>query len=116
MSLFVRNDEDNTYEAEIGGIRFVCQEPNPEYESASKDLADAYEEKLLEIVKFMMDDITDIFGNMSADELTEALGTPEIDLDRNIISYSEQTLDDSHVIDVEYSGIFEDLYEVIIDG
>lgn len=32
--------------------------------------------------------------------------------------YSEllQTLDDIHIIDVEFGGIFEEFYEVMIDG
>ena len=116
MRLFVHNEDENDYEAEIGGIRFVCQEMKLAYEAAAADLAVAYKKKLPQIIAFMLDDITEIFGDISADALKDALGTPEIDLDRNTISYFEQTLDDSHIIEVAYGGAFEDLYEVIIDG
>lgn len=116
MSLFVHNEEGDNYEAEINGVRFICQEVTPEYETTATALAEVYKKKLPQIVAFMLDDITAILGDISADALTEALGTPEIDLDRSIISYLEQTLDDSHIIDVEYGDNFEELYEVIIDG
>lgn len=39
-----------------------------------------------------------------------------INLDNNRLSYLEQTLDDIHIIDVEFDGIFEKLYYVSIDG
>lgn len=116
MSLFVHNEEDGAYEAVIKGIRFTCEEVSAELEAASAALADAYKEKLPQIADFMLGDIVEVFGDMSADALISALGTPEIDLDRSAISYFNQALDDSHIIEVEYGGVFDELYEVIIDG
>ena len=41
---------------------------------------------------------------------------PPIDLDNDIITYTEHTLDDIHVIDVEFRGIFDEILETRIDG
>lgn len=116
MSLFLFDEDQNVYSAKIDGVELVCEEATPEFEKAAPVLAQAYKDKLPEIVAFMMDDITDIFGDMTEDQLTDALGVPQIDLDREVITYFEHTLDDSHVIDVEYGGLLDEFYEVSIDG
>lgn len=116
MSLFIYNEEENNYMAEINGIQFVCEEADPELEKTALALADAYKEKLPEIIAFMLDDITDVYGEMQPDELAEALGTPQIDLDIKLITYLEHTLDDCHIIDIEYGGLLEEFYGVSIDG
>ena len=54
----------------------------------------------------------EILKAMTATEL----GTPMIDLDREVITYLEQSLDDIHIIDVEYGGLLDEFYEVAIDG
>ena len=116
MSLFVFDEEESLYSAKIDGVELVCEEVTPEFEKAAPALARAYHEKLPQIVAFMLDDIAEVFGDMTADGLTEALGVPQIDLDREVISYLEHTLDDCHIIDVEYGGLFDEFYEVSIDG
>lgn len=57
-----------------------------------------------------------MFGDISEEDLAEALGTPLIDLDREVVTYLEQTLDDIHIIDVEYGGFLNEFYKVAIDG
>ena len=58
-----------------------------------------------------------MYGNDLGRRLfAEALGTPLIDLDREVVTYLEQTLDDIHIIDVEYGGLLNEFYEVAIDG
>ena len=116
MGLFVFDEEEGLYSAKINGVELVCEEVTPEFEKAAPALALAYHEKLPQIVAFMLDDITDVFGNITADGLTDALGTPQIDLDREVISYLEHTLDDCHIIDVEYGGLFDEFFGVSIDG
>lgn len=116
MGLFVFDEEESVYSAKIDGVEFVCEKATPEFENAAPTLAQAYQEKLPQIVAFMMDDITDMFGDITADELTDALGVPQIDLDREMITYFEHTLDDSHIIDIEYGGLLDEFYGVSIDG
>lgn len=111
-----RYSEENGYEAEMNGILFVCEEPDPELEETAHTLAGAYWEKLPQIIAFMLDDITNVYGDISADELADALGVPEIDLDMETISWLEHTLDDCHIIEVEFGGALDEFYGVNIDG
>ena len=116
MGRFTYHEEEENYIAEINGIQFVCEDVMPEFEETALALADVYQEKLPEIAAFLLDDMEEMFGDISVEELTEALGMPQIDLDREVISYLEHTLDDCHIIDVEYGGVLEEFYEAVIDG
>lgn len=73
-------------------------------------------EKLPQIVEFMLKDITDMFGNILTEEWKGALGMPQIDLNQEIITYLEHTLDDYHMIDVEYGGQLDECYMVSVVG
>ena len=103
-------------EAEIHGIRFVCDEIDANKEMKAFQLANFYRKKLKVFVTDMMDEITSFYGEMSEEDVINALGMPTIDLDNDMITYTEQTLDDVHVIDVEFSGVFDEILEVRIDG
>ena len=116
MSLFTQKAGENEYTAVIEGIEFICETVKPEFEETALALAKAYQEKLPRIVAHLLDEVTATFGAISADELEDALGTPQIDLDRGTLSYLDHTLDDAHIIEIEYSGLFDELYDVTIDG
>ena len=64
----------------------------------------------------MLSDIEEMFEINDVEIIRNSLGNPLIDLDNNRLSYLEQTLDDIHIIDVEFDGIFENFYEASIDG
>ncbi len=64
----------------------------------------------------MLSDIEEMFEINDVEIIRNSLGNPLIALDNNRLSYLEQTLDDIHIIDVEFDGIFENFYEVSIDG
>ena len=55
-------------------------------------------------------------SDLSAGQLMAALGKPQIDLDRNVITYLEHTLDDVHIFEVEFQGMLEEFLYVSIDG
>lgn len=116
MSIFKYNERYKAYVAELNGVRFCCMEEKEGYERQAQMLADAYEEKIHDIISFIIDEVCSMFGDVTKDELTDALGTPLIDLDREVISYLEQSLDDVHIIDVEFSGLLDEFYEIVIDG
>lgn len=116
MGLFVFDEEENLHTAKMNGIEFICEEATPELEKAVPALAEAYQEKLPRLAAFIMKDIAEFFGEMTEDELTDALGTPQIDLDRETVTYLDHTLDDTHIIEVEYGGLLDEFYEVSIDG
>ena len=64
----------------------------------------------------MLSDIKEMFGINDVDVIKKSLGNAIIDLDNNRLSYPKQTLDDVHIIDVEFDGVFEKFYYVSIDG
>ena len=106
---------------ELNGIIFCCEEEKDEYEAEAQNLSKAHYDKLSDIVEFMLHDrLLDFYGNnireLNIDFVKENLGVPMIDLDMHQIIYCEQTLDDMHVIDVEYGEDFNDLLYCSVDG
>ena len=115
-SIFTFDEKDKQHKAVINNITFVCNEIKPEYEQYAKDLANNYDKKILDIIKYMLSDIEEMFGINDVENIKNSLGNALIDLDNNRLSYLEQTLDDMHIIDMEFDGIFEKFYYVSIDG
>ena len=115
-SPFKYSEKFKILEAEIHGIRFVCDEIDVDKEMKAFELAYFYRKKLKVFVNGMMDEIVSFYGEMSKEDVIKSLGIPTIDLDNDIITYTEHTLDDIHVIDVEFRGIFDEILETRIDG
>ena len=114
--IFSFDEKNKQYKAIINNITFVCKDVKPEYEQYAKDLANNYDKKILDIIQYMLFDIEKMFGINNVEIIKNSLGNALIDLDNNRLSYLEQTLDDMHIIDVEFDGIFEKFYDVSIDG
>ena len=115
-SIFTFDEKNKQYKAIINNITFVCKEIKAEYEQYAKDLANNYDKKILDIIQYMLSDIEEMFGINDVEIIKNSLGKSLIDLDNNRLSYLEQTLDDMHIIDVEFDGIFEKFYDISIDG
>ena len=114
--MFVPN-EYNEYETEISGIKFVCETPDEILEETAAELAEIYPGKLKDIAGFMIDEgISDCFGELTAEKIISSLGKPVIDLERFLITYPEQTLDDIHIIELEYDGLLDEFLYFSIDG
>ena len=111
-----RYDEKKKLIAEINGIKFTCNELKQEYEELAIKISKVYANKFPNLIEYIIDDINDMFGKISKEELMNSLGTPLIDLDTETITYLEQTLDDIHIIEVEFSGILDEFHEICIDG
>lgn len=116
QSIFIHDDKYDEFYAELNGIKFVCEKVEDNYEQLAKDLSDTYESKISGIVNFILPDINEIFGVSDTSIIQKALGKPQIDLDKSMIVYCEQTLDDVHIISVEFDGLFTDFYLTSIDG
>lgn len=104
------------YAVQLNGVLFECEEVEAGYEESAKCLADNYEAKLTKIAEFMLPDLTQIYGDMSSETLINALGMPLINLDRETLTYLEHTLDDEHIIELEFNGILEEFFYLSIDG
>ncbi|MDE6454670.1 MAG: hypothetical protein K2L38_01880 [Dysosmobacter sp.] len=116
--MFKYSEEDGAYLAELSGVEFICEEPSGELEEQARELADLYEDRLIALAEFILEEMeTDglDFGPLTASGLIEALGKPQIDLDQSVLRYLEQTLDD-HIFEVEFEGDLEEFLVFSIDG
>ncbi|HIW86198.1 MAG TPA: hypothetical protein IAA48_06840 [Candidatus Eubacterium faecipullorum] len=114
--VFTFDEKNRAYTAVYRGITFVCTAVKSGYAQYAKELADHYDEKLSAIIRFMLPDIEEMYGIHDMEIIKAALGNAFIDLDNQTLSYLEHTLDDVHIIDVEFDGVFETFYSVAIDG
>lgn len=114
--MFKYDEENAVYLAELNGIEFVCEEPSEELEELAEELAECYKERLPEIAAYILTELEQVFADLTAEKLTAALGKPQIDLDSCVITYLEQTLDESHIFDVEFDGALEEFLEFSMDG
>lgn len=60
-----------------------------------KTISEKYHEHLNLIVEFMRPDLTEVFGELSSDEIKEKLGRPVINYDNGQVNYFEQSFDDT---------------------
>lgn len=114
--MFSFDEELGAYAAELNGVEFVCDEPQDSYEEEARKLSKLYAEKLPEIIAFMLPGLQQFFGKVDPDELPRLLGKPTIDLGTFQMMYMEQTLDDTHIIELEYGDDFEEFSCFNIDG
>lgn len=89
--------------------------------SYAKEIINAYSNNERKIAEYMIKDnnFTSFYPNISLDVLINSLKEPEIRiLDNNsgVLSYCNHTLDNEHVISLEFKGLFEELYYLSIDG
>lgn len=115
-SPFSYDEKYNVYIAEINKVKFECVKLDMNVEMRAFELANWYHKKLKNIVKGMINEVTSFYGDMSEEDLMNSLGKPTINLDNELMTYTEHTLDDIHVIDVEFDGNFDEILEVSIDG
>ena len=116
--MFHYSEESGAYVAELNEVEFICEEPSGELEAAAQRLAEVYRDRLPALAEFILEEMeTDglDFGPLTASQLMEALGKPQIDLDTDVIHYLEQTLDD-HIFDVEFEGNLEEFLIFTLDG
>ncbi len=110
-------NEDGQFEAKLNGITFVCENVEESYEDTAEEIADAYSQRLDDIIAFMLDEgFEDCFGELSPEEIREGLGAPIVDLDNSTVTYPDHTFDDEHIISFEFDGILEEFYYFEVDG
>ena len=115
--MFSYNDEYEMNIAEINDVIIACEEVEDSYEELAQETAEKYSQKLDEIVQFMIDEgICEYFGEVSADEIKSSLGKPLIDIENQLVQYLEHTLDETHIIEIEYDDDFEEFLCMNIDG
>ena len=79
--------------------------------------AQNYAAHLDKIVKFMLPDLKDVYGKVTAKDVKAKLGKPRIDLGRYLVTYLEQTFDSEHIFEFEFmDDEFDELENFVIDG
>ena len=68
MSIFKYDDRHKALIAEINGVRFCCEEEKDGYASQAQELADVYEDKVPNIVAFILDEVCSMFGDISEED------------------------------------------------
>lgn len=120
---FVFREEHDIYQAVIAGIKIVInkrQMSDDTLSLASKVLAE-YPRKADEIAKYIANDdgIMTIYGKFSVNEMRKKLREPEIliiDKFGGKLTYLNHELDDFHIIDIEFSDVLEEFFDLNIDG
>ena len=114
--MFKFDEERDEYVAELNGVEFVCDEPEDGFEEEAQKLSKLYFEKLPEILEFMLPELQQIYGNIDKAKLPQLLGKPTINLTTYQIMFMEQTLDGTHIIELEHDDDFAGFECFSIDG
>ena len=115
---FSFNEEMEMFVCEYKGLMFsIDHEPDEKECNKVRILAENYISHLNEIVKFMLPDLKEIYGNVTAKTAISKLGRPVIEFMSGRVVYLEQTFDGDHIFEFEFMGDeFEDLENFSIDG
>lgn len=115
--MFEFNEESELFEVELQGVRVVCDELFDGCEESAKELAACYDKKLPEIAAYMLsEDIEAYYGKLSVETIVANLKTPQIDVGRCLLTYLEHTLDDMHIIEIEFDGVMDEFLSMSING
>lgn len=114
--MFEYDEKYEEFSAETDGVKFVCDEVEEGFEELAVRLAECYRNRLAAIADFMLPDIIGMYGEMTREDLIGKLGKPTIDLGINMLFYLEHTLDNSHMIEMEFEGAFENFFCLAING
>ena len=109
-------EENELYEAVINGISFICSDLYEGCEEEAENIAKVYEDKKKDMAVFMIQNgLVDLFGLQTAESALAKLGEPQVDLDLGMVTFPDQTFDDTHSIAVEYDGYLDEFTEVMLD-
>lgn len=112
-------DEDlEVYTFETDGIMFGWEEePEGDYETVAKEVAEKYRLHLPQIIEFILPDLIDVYGDIESSEVEAKLGMPLIYIEEGVVTYLEQEFDDIHMFSFEYlDDEFHELQYFCIDG
>jgi len=112
------DEQMEMFVCEYKGLMFsVDHEPDEQACDKVRILAENYISHLNEIVKFMLPDLKEIYGNVTVKTAAGKLGKPVIEFLNGRVVYLEQTFDGDHIFEFEFmDDEFEDLDNFSIDG
>ena len=104
------------YIIESEKIIFGTNFPDEEKFNQVPILLEAYYIHQEKIYTMIYDEIKYYFGGVLREEIFALLGNPLIDLDKRTISYLDNKLDESHIVELEFGGFIDKIYQVNVDG
>jgi len=117
---FINNSKSNKSELNIitsNGITFIVKDVSKETKDRASKIAKIYPKKVKDIAAYMIKQgIFESYEEMPIKDLIDKLGSPTIDLNTQQISYTEHSLDDEHILSLEYNGDLERFSYFSIDG
>ena len=82
-----------------------------------KALAKNYKDNLARIIDFILPDLREMYGAISKEDVKNNLGKPIIDYNQETVTYCDQSFDDCHIFEFEFSNnTFEKLEHFSVDG
>lgn len=122
--LFLYDEKQKEYFAEIDGIRYTIDDkPSEEEIQYALSLAKSYKDKISEIIKFIFTNerFIDFYGefDLTQNDILEKLNKPIIRIineNSGTVTYCNHTLDNTHIISFEFIGKFEKMAYLCIDG
>ncbi len=112
------DNELDIYTLELEEIIFSWEEePEGDFVTQAKKVANNYKNNLSKIIEFIHTDIQEMYGDISIDDIKEKLGKPIIDINNGQVTYCEQTFDNIHIFLFEFLDEgFNEIQYFIIDG
>jgi len=106
------------YTISYEGIQFCWDEkPTDANLDTAKLLAVNYHKNIDTIVTFIYNEIRDLYGDITIDDVKSRIGMPIIEPERDAVTYCEQTFDDTHIFSFTFwDDEFKDLHYFAIDG
>ena len=109
-------EENELYEAVLNGISFICSDLYEGCEEEAENISKVYADKEKEMAVYMnQNGLVELFGLQTAESALAKLGKPQVDLDLGMVTFPNQTFDDTHTIAVAYDGYLDEFTDVLID-
>lgn len=115
--------EDGIYwmETEDLGLELTESQMNEANLAFAGEVVEAYPDRAEALAAWLAadKDLAPLLGSPDAGTIEEKLGRPVIRIDQGRIgrlSFLEQTLDEGHILDVEFGGVLEEFWNAGLDG
>ena len=115
---FFFDEKMGMFVCECKGLLFsVDHEPDEKAGSTVRMLAENYHSHLNKIIRFMLPDLKEIYGKVTAKTAVNKLGRPVIEFESGRVMYLEHSFDEEHIFEFEFlDEEFEELVNFNIDG
>lgn len=110
------------YIAEVDGLKIEISEKyfSDEKVAFAEKLIASYPTKVPALAKFCMESecFKACYPDETMDTIMEKLHLPDMRIDNigGILTYYNHELDEEHIIEVEFSGLMNSFFSVVIDG